>query len=247
MKRHHVGLITQSPWFDSRLRYKGGDTLRILILGDLHYPYQSKAAVKWAIKLAYKLKPDIIVQVGDLYDQFSFSRYPKSAKLTPETEIALAREEAADLWDRLPKNCARIQMVGNHDERILKKALAVAPELAFLVGRSLRELYTFPDVRTVQNYEHVINGIMFQHGHRAKLGDHAKYNQMSTVCGHSHVGGVVFMRNRLGLYYELNAGFLGDVNTEAFSYQSQKVINNCTLGVGYIDENGPRFIPYPGH
>lgn len=137
-------------------------------------------------------------------------------------------------------------MVGNHDDRIMKRVLEKNPEIAFLIGNTLKQLYTFENVELVRSYEYVINDIIFQHGHRSRLGDHAKYNQGSTVCGHSHVGGVVFMRNRLRTYFELNAGFLGDTETAAFAYRAQKLVNNTTLGVGVIDALGPRFIPYPG-
>lgn len=218
--------------------------MRILVLGDFHAPYHSKPALAWVIKLAKKLKPTHIVQVGDLYDMFAYSRYPKLLKLTPGQEVGLARRATEELWDLLPKNCKRYQLLGNHDDRPLKRALAVAPELAPLIGKTLDDLYTYPGVTLVKEAEFELEGLLFQHGHRAKLGDHARYNQCSTVVGHSHVGGCVFLRNRNGVFYELNAGFLGDIETQAFSYLSQKKINTTTLGVGFIDDAGPRFIPF---
>lgn len=41
--------------------------------------------------------------------------------------------------------------------------------------------------------------------------------------------------------YELNAGYLGDPESKALSYTPTK-ITNWTLGWGYIDEDGPRFV-----
>ncbi len=222
-----------------------------LVIGDIHFPYHHAAALRWVIELAKQLQPDRIVQVGDLKDQFSFSKFPKLVKQDPGSELEEAKKLATAFWADLraaAPNAECYQLVGNHDSRALKRALEKAPELTELVGRSLRELYTYEGVKTIHDpaEELILDGVIFQHGHRSKLGDHARYNQRSTWCGHSHTGGVVFMRNLDGIYYEANAGFLGEVNTEAFAYHAQRRMNTCTLGVGIDDELGPRFCPFPG-
>ncbi len=222
-----------------------------LVIGDIHFPYHHAAALRWVIELAKQLQPDRIVQVGDLKDQFSFSKFPKLVKQDPGSELEEAKKLATAFWADLraaAPNAECYQLVGNHDDRAMKRALERAPELAELVGRSLRELYTYEGVKTIHDSheELILDGVIFQHGHRSKLGDHARYNQRSTWCGHSHTGGVVFMRNLDGIYYEANAGFLGEVNTEAFAYHAQRRMNTCTLGVGIDDALGPRFCPYPG-
>lgn len=220
--------------------------MRILALGDVHAPFHHVKALEWAYRLADKFKPTHVIQVGDLLDQFAFSRYPKVIKLNPEEELELGRRAAEEMWSHF-KGCINYQCRGNHDDRIFKRALSAAPELASLVGQSLRTLYSFPGVRTVYDgrEELIINGIAFQHGHRSRLGDHARFNQMATVVGHSHTGGVVYLRNALRTFWELNAGFLGDVASPAFGYHAQKRIHTTTLGAGLIDELGPRFVPYP--
>jgi DNA repair exonuclease SbcCD nuclease subunit len=220
--------------------------MKILTLGDTHFPFHHKKALDWVYRLADKLKPDTVVQVGDLFDQFAFSRYAKVLKMDPEKELSLARSAAEKMWSHF-KGLSCFQLQGNHDDRIFKKALSDSPELASLVGKSLRELYTFPGVSTVHDgrQELMLGGILLQHGHRSKLGDHARYNQRSTICGHSHTGGVVYLRNLRGVFWELNAGFLGDVKSPAFGYHAQKRMHTTTLGVGLVDKHGPRFIPYP--
>ncbi len=226
-------------------------TKRTLILGDVHFPYHHIGAVRWAVKFAEQFAPDRIIQVGDLTDQFAFSKFPKLVKQDPGSELKDAKILANFMWQNLrtaAPNAECYQLCGNHDDRAMKRALERAPELTELVGASLRELFTFEGVKTVHDSheELVLDGISYQHGHRSKLGDHARFNQRSTVCGHSHTGGVVFMRNAAGVFYELNAGFLGLVESEAFAYHSQRKIHTCTLGIGVIDAHGPRFIPYPG-
>lgn len=224
---------------------------RILVLGDLHCPFQNKKAVDWVIGLAKDKQPDAIVQIGDATDMFAFSRYPKVLPMLPEEELSLARLALEDIWKRLRSASPKAkcyQLIGNHDERPLKKIVTHAPELAPFVDKGIRQLFTFPGVKTIHDpkEELILNGIIFQHGHRSRLGDHCTYNQKSTVCGHSHTGGVVFRRNLKGVFYELNAGLLGDFEQPAFGYRAQRKQHTWTLGAGFIDELGPRFIPYGG-
>lgn len=220
---------------------------KILVLGDTHFPFAHRKAFDWVYRLADKFKPTHVVQVGDLLDQFAFSRYPKVLKMSPEEELARGRLAAEKMWKTV--NCGnKIQLVGNHCVRLTKTAVSVAPQLAHLVDKSFRELYSFNGVKTVFNptEEFKLGGIIFQHGHRSKLGDHARYNLCNTVCGHSHRGGVVFDQSARGPFWELNVGFLGDIESPVFGYRAQKHIHKTTVGVGLIDELGPRFVPYTG-
>ncbi len=221
--------------------------MRVLAIGDTHFPFEHRKALEWAYRLADKFKPTHVVQLGDLYDQFAFSRYPKVLRMGPAEELAAGRESASKMWAHF-KGLHCYQLRGNHDDRAFKKALSGAPEVAALVDESLVGYYSFPGVTTVLDgrEELILGGIAFQHGHRSKLGDHARYNRARTVVGHSHCGGVSYFPDSSGILWELNAGFLGDISSPAFGYHAQKRFHTTTLGVGVIDELGPRFVPYPG-
>lgn len=219
--------------------------MRVLCIGDTHFPFHHRKALIRLYRLADRFKPTHVVQLGDLFDQFSFSRYPKLLKITPDRELADARSAAEAMWSHF-KGLSCYQLMGNHDDRALKKALSVAPELAPLIGKSLRELYSFTGVTTINDgrEELRLGKVFFHHGHRAKLGDHAKYNQECTAVGHSHNGGTMFFPRKGKILWELNAGFLGDINSPAFGYHAQKRCHTTTLGCGTIDEhNVPCFHP----
>lgn len=222
---------------------------RVLCLGDTHFPFHHKKALEWTYRLADRLKPTHVVQCGDLYDLFAFSRFPKTLKLSPEKELDLARTAAEKMWAHF-KGLSCYQLFGNHDLRPIKKVLSVAPELASLVDKGIRGLYTFTDVRSILDTReelHLrVNGedVFFQHGHRSELGAHARYNLANTVHGHTHRAGLVFERNHKRAFWELDVGFLADIRAEAFGYRAQKVIHKTVVGAGWIDELGPRFLPY---
>lgn len=223
-------------------------THKTLVLGDLHAPFHHRAALQSVIKFAEQNKPDLIIQVGDLYDQYGFSKYARSLNIaSPQQELDDAREYAEQMWARLRKVAGKktklVQMLGNHDFRAMKRTMDAMPEAEGMMNDWVKKIYTFDNVELVMDAEFVYGGVLFQHGHRSKLGDHARYNQCNTVTGHSHQGGVVYDAGVKGGHWELNAGFLGDIQSPVFSYNAQKRVCKSTLGFGYIDQYGPRFIP----
>lgn len=216
---------------------------------DAHAPYASKRGTKLAVEYIGDVKPKKVVQMGDLYDQLSASRHPHSKNnLTPEEEMNQARAWAVAFWDAVhrasPKSLL-YQIKGNHDHRVEKRVMELLPEVEHLVCPAIRELYTFPHVKTIQSEweELIMDDVCFMHGFR-KHGEHAKWNRMNTVHGHTHVGNLTWVPAKNGPIWELSAGFLGDIDSYAFNYRSQKIIHNWTLGIGVIDNLGPRFVSF---
>jgi hypothetical protein len=222
----------------------------VVAIGDFHAPWQHEDATAWALDVIADLQPATVVQMGDLYDMFSFSRHPRNPNyITPAAELDSGRAAAEELW-RAVKLAAPAascyQIIGNHDDRPYKTALSKAPELVSLIGPAVQDLFAFPGVSTVNesNEELVLDGVVYMHGFRSQLGSHAAYNLRPTVCGHSHRGGVYFERQLGGMVWELNAGFLANILAPVFRYRNQAKIHKTTLGLGIIDSLGPRFAPY---
>jgi len=228
----------------------------VFVFGDAHFPWSDKRAVSRAIKELGKVNKEtkgklIIVQIGDLYDLFSFSRFARSHNLmTPMQEIETARTQAEQFWQQVHKaapGSTCYQLTGNHDVRPMRRALEIMPAMEHIVADHMKELMTFQGVATIHNTreELEIGNILYIHGYKTKLGDHARYNQCSVVCGHSHRGGTVFIPTFDNLIFELNVGYLGDRYSEALSYTAQKRMTTWTSGLGIIDHLGPRFVPLP--
>ena len=226
---------------------------KIVILGDLHHPYVNHDHLQLVYEEIKAHKPSVVLQAGDLYDQYCFSRYSRSASFTtPEEELIFGRREAEEMWTKVRKlapNAKLLQLKGNHDMRIAKRLAEKLPELESLLEPGLTDLYKFKGVQTVRDErtETIVDGILFIHGYLSRLGDHARKNLMSTVVGHSHVGGTAFFSHRGETLFELNVGYLADKDQLPLQYGQQRM-KNWTSGFGLLTKvNGvwrPQFCPF---
>lgn len=225
------------------------DTVKshFLVIGDTHFPFIHQHTLDKALAYNQKHKPDYIIQVGDLYDMYAHSKFPRSQNIyKPQDEEVLGRQMAEAMFTQLREDNPKAKMhnlMGNHDVRPVKRALETHAPFEHIVQKHITELMTFegvtlvPDVRDIL----VLEGIGFTHGHYSQLGQHRDAFLGNIVVGHTHRGGTVFRQVRDQMIWELNAGFMGDPESKVMSYTPSK-LNNYTLGFGAIDPYGPRFI-----
>jgi len=223
--------------------------LSVAILGDVHAPFLCKKSVSKAISIIRRERPKVVIQVGDLFDLYAFSKFPRSLNvMTPAQEIKSGRAMTEELWKEIRQAAGRgvecFQLLGNHDERLVKRVTEALPEIE---GIASAGLWSFKGVQTMESErdELIIDDVLYMHGYR-KHGDHVKYNLMSTVHGHDHLGGVVYLPIKGKILFELSAGYLGNPKSAALSYTKQSRITKWTKGMGWIDDYGPRFIPFGG-
>lgn len=237
----HLEQHEQKPFISEKVKSK------ILVAGDVHFCWEHKQTVEAFLQFNKEIKPDYIVQVGDLYDMYAHSKFPRSQNLyTPKEEERLSREGAEKFFKQLQKDNPKAviyNMFGNHDIRPVKRTIESMPQMEHFVEKYMEELMTFEGVNLIKDHREIltIEGVGFHHGYFGKLGDHRDAGLMNMVVGHTHRGGVSYRRIRNETLWELNAGFMGDPESKVMSYTASK-IQNYTLGFGYIDPYGPRFI-----
>lgn len=220
----------------------------ILAIGDTHFPFAHQATLEKVYRFAETSQPMHIVQLGDLMDQWSHSRFPQSRNYyRPDEEMELARAQSEEFWRRLQKAAPKAkcyQIMGNHDVRALKLILNAAPTLEGVIAKHIDTLYQFEGVQTVSDYreELILQGIMFHHGYMSKHGQQRDFVMSNLVSGHTHRGAVVYRALKDRTIWHLDAGYVGDPESKALSYTTQKT-TGWTPGWGWIDQYGPRFIP----
>ena len=218
----------------------------MLACPDLHSPWADIKAVSAFYEAIETEKPQVIIQLGDLYDMYSQSKFPRNQDIcTPKEEIAEARQFAESFW----KNCRKlsgaktryIQILGNHDDRPSKRIAERYPEIAALVG--IDHLFKFTGVETIldSRTELTLEGVIYTHGHFTRHGQHSSYYNRSVVHGHTHRGAVVYQKVHGRIIWELDCGHMADENSEPLQYTATKT-TRWTQGYGIIDDRGPRFI-----
>jgi len=223
-----------------------GEFKKVLVLGDLHCPWWSADGVQAVFALVERIKPDVIIQVGDSYDFFSFGRFPRSQLIIkPDDEVITARRQLEMLWKTirsLAPKARLIQLLGNHCIRPMKKILASnAPELEMFLD--IKRWFEFEGVETHHDTRTpvVIDDIAYIHGHLSRLGDHRMAVQASNWHGHTHRGGIIVSKVFGRWMFEGDAGHLADISQKCFSYTPVKE-QAWSLGVGFMSPFGPHFI-----
>jgi len=188
-----------------------------------------------------------IICLGDLYDSYSQSRFPRSHNiLTPLEETEVSRKMAEEMWSKIHKlhpRSKKFLLSGNHDSaRMKKKALIAAPELYHFID--FKSIFEFPHVETLHDYsDHLyIEEIYFIHGFMTRSGGHLTYFQDDVVFGHSHRSHILTRNLKDKIITEFNIGYLGDPMHPFLQYCPMKRISQWTPGFGIIDHMGPRLI-----
>lgn len=168
-----------------------------LAFGDVHFPYQHPGALEVFCRVAERLKPDLLVCLGDILDCSQFSTHPPTFGVM-ETEYRQDLHQANDLLDRLQKTCKKLVLIeGNHEYRIDRWAAAttegrgaysmLAPRKRLMDGR--KNVTYVPYGSANGRYPHYrLNGrIVAVHGW--SYAKHATKNHLSLSQGRSVIHG----------------------------------------------------------
>lgn len=102
---------------------------RILIISDLHFPYQNNEAISLALDYGKEKKVDCILINGDLIDFATISRHEKDWR----SRNVIQEFEAVKVFFKTLRqhfpNTKIVYKYGNHDERYEKYLYAKAPEI----------------------------------------------------------------------------------------------------------------------
>lgn len=181
-----------------------------LIIPDTHAkPGTNNNRALWMGELIKDLKPDVVVNIGDMFDMYSLSSYDKGkgsfANRRYKEDINAGLDFDDKLWSASKKakkkRPHRIVLEGNHEHR-LKRMLEYETILEGTIG--------FKDFQFDDNYQDVVeykgaspgiinvDGINYAHffvsgvmGRAIGGENHAKSlllkQHVSSTCGHSHL------------------------------------------------------------
>lgn len=230
---------------------------RIFVFGDLHFPFSDWKKINKALsylKTWHKQqKIDYVIQVGDIYDCYSASRFARTANLiSPEQEIQQGYEQANAFWKKVER-CApgvkKVQLRGNHEKRWIIRTLEKAPELETFARAGIEGLFKFDvdvEIQKNERTEYIIDDIVFIHGFYHQQMKHLKYfapSGYSVVFGHLHKIWTNYLTVRDKTLFEMCVGHFANCETTPMSYTFTRKVSNWTSGFGFINKGIPYVIP----
>ena len=166
----------------------------ILILSDLHIPYQDNEAIQTALDWGKEHEINTILLNGDILDCYQLSRFIKDPRLR---SMAGELEDAIQFLEYLKSEFPSAVIywkVGNHEERIENYLKVKAPELldvsdfklSVLMEFGARGIHCITDKRKV-----VIGKLTVLHGHEFHNKSAGSVNPARTLFLKTHQSAVV--------------------------------------------------------
>jgi predicted phosphodiesterase len=214
----------------------------ILVVSDMHLPYQHKDSIKFLKEIKKEFKPDTTISIGDLLDQHALSFHDSSPELySAGHELDKAKEYVKELENVFPK---LIEVDSNHSSMIYRRALKHGLPRAYLkdYGDFLEtKKWKWVDDLTLT----MSNGqrCFFTHGRSADVLKVSQTMGMSAVQGHYHTKFVIsWWANPDNLFFGMNVGCLIDQKSMAFNY-AKNFRTRFIIGCGIIINGIPRLLP----
>ena len=224
------------------------NTKSIMILSDTHFPYSKKEYFKWIKKLKDKIKPTLVIHIGDLIDANSISQHIHSPELhNIKYELELAKKNIKQLRKIFP--CEMKIMWGNHDIRIQKLAEKSAIPNSFL--KDINEIldidpkwkWTWHDKLIVDLPNNT--KMFFTHHFKTNVLSSAKELGLSLCVGHMHTkASLEYWSSPTALNFALCVGSSIEPKHEAFKY-GKNFIKRPIISVGSINNSQPQLHPMP--
>jgi predicted phosphodiesterase len=212
------------------------------IIGDTQLPFTHPGYLDFCQDQFDAFNVKQVVHIGDVVDLHALSFYEHSPNgKSAQDETEQAKREVAKWKKAFPKvkTC-----IGNHDARHYRTARKAGIPDQYI--KTYAEIWDTP--RWDWQMEHVIDGVLYEHG-TGISGKDAAFNRAiaqrcSVVMGHTHsFAGVKYHANPTSRIFGLNVGCGLDIRSYAFEY-AKFTTNRPVLGCGVVvDGQVGLFVP----
>ena len=238
-------LIQPSPTDDIGETHVPHMARRILVIGDLHTPYNHKDAMAFLESVRDSYNPDIVVCMGDETDGHAISFHDSDPNLdSAGIELEKAKIELEKLHNLFPE---MLICDSNHGSLVYRRAKAHGLPVQFI--KKYRDIlfpehgapgWSWADAWVLNT---PLGKVRFQHQVSGDFMINASHERTSLVLGHEHGRfEVQYAASSSALYFGAYAGCLIDRKSLAFAYgklHRKKPILGCMV----ITDGNPQLIP----
>lgn len=213
---------------------------RVLVVGDLHIPWERKGYYQFCCDLYEQWDCDTVVFIGDVVDSHAVSFHTKHPDLPGALQEYKQTKKQVRRWHR--RFPGAVVTVGNHDERVIRVARERGIPDVYL--KSYRANWGASTWKWKKN--HVIDNVYYYHG-TGQGGEYPACNAvrkllMSVVMGHNHTAsGVKYYVNPIRRIFACDTGAGCDDKALAFAYadnnKRRSVLSAAVIidGVPYVE------------
>lgn len=216
----------------------------ILVIPDMHAPYQHPDALNFLCEVRDKFKPDLVVNLGDELDYHALSFHDSDPNLdSAGTELEKAKQVMMELHYEFPE---LLLCHSNHGSMVYRRAKAhgIPVQMLKRYRDTLFPTHGAPSWSWAYGWKinTSLGPVLFKHQASGILQE-AAHNACNLVVGHQHGNfGVEYAASSAHLYYGAYAGCLIDKNALAFAYGKHSV-RKPIIGCMVILDGKP--IPVP--
>lgn len=189
---------------------KGTDLVPVVVLPDIHCPFQDMKAIELACKIIDYVKPVAVVYLGDNVDWSQISKFDRDPH-----RLTLTAHEVFE-WKKVDRMVAlaagegtrRYYLLGNHELR-LRRYHCAHPELVGFPGMQFdailgldEDFNVIPDLQLVEKEINWRNRFLFKHGNKVrKFASYSAKAEMehemtNGISGHTHRAAAYTITNR---------------------------------------------------
>ena len=210
------------------LDYLRNKERRILIIGDLHCPFEMEGYFEYCLETYDRHACNQVIFIGDLIDSHATSRHETDPDgLSAKTELDIAIEDLQKWRDAFP---VADVIIGNHDRVVMRRAFSSSIPSIWI--KSFNEV-----LGTSWNWTERIeyDGVQFVHGEGGTARTKAKNDLQSTVQGHIHTQAYVewMVGNKAKLFgMQVGCGLDRDTYAAAYAKHYKKQAIGCGVVIG---------------
>ena len=217
------GVAVSGTRIPQRVRTQIQDGIAVAFADGHFWPDHRSVAHAAFLRLAPRLKPSILIDVGDSLDGATISRHPMTGNddlPSVQEELFAVLEQRGEMMEACPG--ARLYWVpGNHCNRWDSYLAVNAPKMAGLKGATLAS--NLPGWKIAQGLEVNWETDPLLVLHNWKGGMHASHGNavasgVHFMSGHDHKLGIARYTNERGTLYGINPGVFADPGGSQFRY-----------------------------
>jgi hypothetical protein len=215
----------------------------ILVISDLHCPYNHPDTVRFLAALKKKYGPfDYVVSSGDEVDYHAMSFHDSDPDLdSAGKELEKAIEELKPIYKLFPKTTV---LESNHGSLVLRKALANGmPRKLFKSYRDILEAPRGWNWTFDLTLKTPLGKVYFHHSKGVNAKKNSQAMGMSFVQGHHHEQmDIQLWGNPNALLFGMTVGCLVDAKALAMAYNKNN-LKRPVIGCGLIKNGIPQLVP----